>query len=90
MKRLIVTLTAGLAMLALGACGKQENKPQEGVTTDTTMQQQVPAAEEQKSVEEQRAEEQKPSAQAEQAEQYNGMAQADASADPEQDPNGQS
>lgn len=67
MKRLIVMLTAGLAMLALGACGKEETKPQEGKETDTATQQQAQPAEEKK------AEEQKPSAQ---ADQYDRVAQA--------------
>jgi hypothetical protein len=75
MKRLIVMLTAGLAMLALGACGKQETKPQEGTTENTT--QQAQPSEEQKPAEEPKAEETKPSAQ---ADQYNAVAQAEPAA----------
>ncbi len=71
MKRLIAMLAAGLAVLALSACGKQESKPEEGAMPDKTVEQ--PAA--QPADEAKPAEDaQKPSAQ---ADQYNGMAQAE-------------
>lgn len=93
MKRLLAMLAAGLAVLALSACGKQETKPQDGAMTDktaTTEQSAQPAAEEPKPADDA----QKPSAQ---ADQYNGVAQARAddaaaaaAADQDQDQSNQS
>lgn len=79
MKRLIAMLAAGLAVLALSACGKQESKPEEGAMPDKAVEQPAaqPAADEAKPAAE---DAQKPSAQ---ADQYNGMAQAQAEAQTE-------
>ena len=90
MKRLMVMLVAGLTMLALGACGKQETKPQDAATTDKNMMEQSQPADAQKPADDKATDAtQQPSAQ---ADQYNGMAQASAeqNQDQDQDQNNQS
>ena len=93
MKRLIIMLAAGLTVLALGACGKHDAKPEAGAA-DKTMEQAQPVVEHKESEQmpAEKSEEQKPSAQADQY--NNGMAEAKAddavAADQDQDANSQS